>query len=140
MADKGFTARGVALRMAAAVLLVLATANPGRWSYVGWVYSVFPRITPLQAVAGIVLVIGWVMYVTATMRSLGAWGVLLLAALFAAIVWLVSSWGWLHLDHGSAYAWVALLATGLILGIGMCWSSVRRILSGQADVDEVSHD
>lgn len=140
MADKGFTARGVALRMAAAVLLVLATANPGHWSYVGWVYSVFPRITPLQAVAGIVLVIGWVMYVTATMRSLGTWGVVLLAALFAAIVWLVSSWGWLRLDHGAAYAWVALVVTGLILGIGMCWSSVRRILSGQADVDEVSHD
>ena len=31
----------------------------------------------------------------------------------------------------------ALVVTGLILGIGMCWSSLRRALSGQADVDEV---
>ena len=34
-------------------------------------------------------------------------------------------------------AWIALVVTGLILGIGMCWSSLRRTLSGQADVDEV---
>jgi hypothetical protein len=139
MADKGFSARGVALRMLAALVLVLVTANPGHYSYVGWVYTAFPHITPPQAVAGILLVIGWVMYVTATMRSLGGWGVLLLAALFGALVWLVASWGWLHLNQGKAWAWVALVVTGLILGIGMCWSSVRRILSGQADVDEVSH-
>jgi hypothetical protein len=75
--------------------------------------------------------------VTATLRSLGLFGVTLLAALMAALVWLAVQNGWLHLGGGSVLAWIAVIATGLILGVGMCWSFVRRRLSGQADVDEV---
>jgi len=34
-------------------------------------------------------------------------------------------------------AWVVLAAVGLVLGIGMSWSHVRRWLAGQAAVDRV---
>ena len=33
--------------------------------------------------------------------------------------------------------WVVLIALGLILGVGMSWSIVRRELTGQASVDDV---
>jgi Na+/melibiose symporter-like transporter len=131
------SASGVLARIAAALALVLLTFNPSGHSYYHWVAHAFPHLSALQVVAGIALAIGWVIYVTATRRSLGMFGVTLLMALFAALIWLAVQNGWLHLSGGTA-AWIVVLVTGLILGIGMCWSFVRRSLSGQADVDEVS--
>ena len=139
MAKDGIGPGGIAWRVAAALALVLATFNPGGHSYVHWVAQVFPHLGAAQAVAGIALLIGWVVYATATLRSLGALGVLLLLALFAALVWFAVDRGWLALGGSHVIAWIALVVTGLILGIGMCWSSLRRALSGQADVDEVDH-
>lgn len=137
MASEALGPGGIAWRVAAALGLVLVTFNPGGRSYVHWVAHDFPHLDAAQAVAGIALLIGWVIYATATLRSLGALGVLLLLALFAALVWFAVERGWLELRGGDVIAWIALAATGLILGIGMCWSSLRRALSGQADVDEV---
>ncbi|MGB8693565.1 MAG: DUF6524 family protein [Steroidobacteraceae bacterium] len=131
-------ASGVLARIAAALALVLSTFNPSGHSYYHWVARDFPHLSALQVVAGIALAIGWVIYVTATRRSLGMFGVTLLMALFAALIWLAVQNGWLHLSSGTAAAWIVVLATGLILGIGMCWSFVRRRLSGQTDVDQVS--
>ena len=128
---------GVLARVAAALALVLITFNPSGHSYFHWVAHDFPHLGPLQVVGGLLLLIGWITYATATLRSLGWLGVLLLLALFAALLWLASDSGWLHLNGGSALAWIAVIVTGLILGVGMCWSFVRRRLSGQTDVDEV---
>jgi hypothetical protein len=130
-------ASGALLRIAAALALVLLTFNPSGHSFAHWVAQDFPRLRPLQVIAGLLLLIGWITYVTATLRSLGLLGVSLMVALFAALVWLAVDSGWLHLAGGSALAWIAVLVTGLVLGVGMCWSFVRRRLSGQADVDEV---
>ena len=137
MANDGIGPGGIAWRVAAALALVLVTFNPGGRSFVHWVAQDFPHLSAAQGVAGIALLIGWVVYATATLRSLGVLGVLLLLALFAALVWFAVDRGWLALGGNHAIAWIVLVATGLILGIGMCWSSLRRALSGQADVDEV---
>jgi hypothetical protein len=138
MSTTNMGAGGALARIAAALVLVLLTFNPSGSSYYHWVAHDFPHVSALQAVGGLALIIGWVIYVTATRRSLGLFGVTLLLALFAALIWLAVQNGWLHLSGGKAAAWVVVLATGLILGIGMCWSFVRRRLSGQTDVDEVS--
>jgi hypothetical protein len=130
-------ALGVLARVLAALALVLLTFNPSGHSYFHWVAQAFPHFTPFQLVGGLLLLIGWITYTTATLRSLGLLGVTLLLALFAALLWLAMDSGWLHLQGGTALAWVAVIVTGLILGIGMCWSFVRRRLSGQTDVDEV---
>jgi len=131
-------AGGALARIAAALALVLLTFNPSGYSYSHWVAHDFPHITPVQALGGLGLAIGWVIYVTATRRSLGLFGVVLLLAVFAVLIWLAVDNGWLHLGGGTAMAWIAALATGLILGIGMCWSFIRRGLTGQTDVDEVN--
>ncbi len=130
-------ASGALARILAALALVLLTFNPSGYSYSHWLAQGFPHVSAAQVVVGLLLLICWVIYVTATLRSLGLFGVTLLLALFAALVWLAVQNGWMHLSGGSALAWIAVIATGVILGIGMCWSFVRRRLSGQTDVDEV---
>jgi hypothetical protein len=137
MESNSMGASGALARILAALALVLLTFNPSGYSYSHWLAQAFPHVSAAQVVVGLLLLICWVIYVTATLRSLGPVGVVLLLALFAALVWLAVQNGWLHLSGGSVLAWIAAVATGLILGIGMCWSFMRRRLSGQADVDEV---
>ena len=134
---EAFTPLGFALRLLAALVLVLCTFNPSGISYFHWVADVFPRIGPVQAIAGLVLLAGWIVYITATMRSIGLLGVVLVAAFFAAVVWLMTSWGWLDPHYGKAMAWVVLVISAIILAVGISWSHIRRRLTGQADVDEV---
>jgi hypothetical protein len=124
-------------RLLFAVALVLLTFNPTGHSYYHWLVDGFPSVSPTEAIAGLLLLIGWIFFVRTTLSSIGALGLLLMAALFAAIVWWIVSKGWLDVSNRSAMAWVVLLILGLMLGVGMSWSHVRRRISGQASVDRV---
>jgi hypothetical protein len=132
-----FDVVGFMWRLLFAMALVLLTFNPTGHSYYHWLADGFPAVQPLEAVAGILLLIGWVFFVRSTLAAMGVLGVGLMAALFAAIVWWMVSQGWLDVANRSAMAWVLLLILGLILGVGMSWSHIRRRLSGQASVDRV---
>jgi hypothetical protein len=134
---EAFTPLGFLLRLLAAIVLVLCTFNPTGYSYYHWVAEEFPRIAPLQAIAGVALLAGWIVYLTATMRSIGVLGIVLAVAFFAALIWLFSSWGWLDPHNATAMTWVVLLVSSTILAVGISWSHIRRRLTGQADVDEV---
>ena len=124
-------------RLLFAVALVLLTFNPTGHSYYHWLVDGFPSVSPAEAVAGILLLIGWVFFVRTTLSSIGTLGLVLMAALFAAIVWWIVGKGWLDVSDRSAMAWVVLLILGLMLGVGMSWSHIRRRISGQAAVDRV---
>jgi len=124
-------------RLVFSVALVLLTFNPTGHSYYHWLADGFPSVQPLAVVAGIALLGAWIFFVRSTMAAIGTLGVVLLLALFAAIVWWVVSQGWLDVSNRSAMAWVVLLILGLVLGIGMSWSHIRREVSGQASVDRV---
>ena len=124
-------------RLIFSVALVLLTFNPTGHSYYHWLADGFPSVQPLEVVAGIALLGAWIFFVRSTMAAMGTLGVVLLLALFAAIVWWVVSQGWLDVSNRSAMAWVVLLILGLVLGIGMSWSHIRREVSGQASVDRV---
>ena len=52
-------------------------------------------------------------------------------------MWVLIDRGLLSLDNVDLLTWVGLIGVGLILGLGMSWSHVRRMLSGQLDVDDV---
>ena len=124
-------------RLIFSVVLVLLTFNPTGHSYYHWLADGFPSVQPLEVVAGIALLGAWIFFVRSTMAAMGTLGVVLLLALFGAIVWWVVSQGWLDVSNRSAMAWVVLLILGLVLGIGMSWSHIRREVSGQASVDRV---
>ena len=89
---------------------------------------------------GILLIIGWVIFLRATLRSLGALGLILTFAFFGTLLWLVIDLGWVPADSMRiiVYAILAILST--VLGVGMSWSHIRRRISGQVDVDEVDED
>lgn len=131
------TASGVVLRFLFALLLVLLSYNPSGYSYFHWVYSTFSDITPYVVIAGIILLIGWGIYIKATLNSLGFIGIIALAALFACLVWLFIYWGFLSVDDISAMAWVIEVLLAAMLAVGMCWSHFTRRMSGQVDVDEI---
>jgi hypothetical protein len=132
-----FTAGSFLGRWLFAILLVFGTYNPSGYSYISWLLAEQTELGPVVAIMGLVLVIGWTIYLRATFLSLGWFGVILGTALFASIIWLVVSIGWLSLDSGGVIAYLALLLLSLILATGMSWSHIRRRLTGQFDVDDM---
>ena len=128
---------GFVLRWAVAFVLLALTFNPTEWNFVRWASAGWPADMPLIVLAGLILLTGYVIYLRATLRSIGGFGMALVAAIFAALIWVLIDFGILALDNRSLNVWLGLLVLSLILGIGLSWSIVRRRLSGQADVDDV---
>ena len=127
---------GLALRVGAAIALVLATFNPSEWSYLRWALAGVEQFTPAKAIVGLLLLAGWILYVRAAMQSIGLVGASLIATVLAAFVWLAVDQGWLELGNTSALVWIALVGLGLILGIGLSWSHFRRRITGQVDIED----
>lgn len=131
-----FTAVGFLGRWIFALALVAATYNPTQYSFVQWAMDAGTTFGPVIALAGLVLLICWLIFLRATFRSLGVIGIALGAALFGCFVWLFVDMGWLDMESTQALTWIALVLVSLILAVGLSWSHVRRRLSGQFDVDE----
>ena len=129
---------GFAIRLVATLVLVLATYNPSGWSFAHWVQNGFSNdgLGPEHFVAGIVILIGWVILLTATHRSMGTFGLILEALLFGGIVWLLVDFGVLSIDSVTKFTWVVLIILSLMLAIGLSWSHVWRRLTGQFEVDD----
>ena len=132
---------GFVLRWLFAFVLVAATYNPTSWNYVSWAASNwttgnFSNQLPLTLLFGLILIVGYVIYINATLRSIGLFGMLLLLAVVATLLWFLWDRGWLSLQNASINTWLGLLVLSAILGIGMTWSIVSRRISGQIDVDE----
>lgn len=144
MATK-FTTGNFLLRVAAAFALVFATYNPLKpYSYYEWAIAPaifdFSLFTPIQGLLGVILLIGWVIFLRATARSLSLFGILLAVALITTSIWVMVDQGWVSLDGSGAITWVILIGLSLVLAVGMSWSHIRRRMTGQLDVDEVDSE
>lgn len=128
---------GILLRWLFAFVLLAATYNPTQWNFVQWARTGYPDNLPLAVLCGLILLVGYIIYLRATLRSIGAFGMLLVAALVGAVIWVLIDWGWLTLENPRLNLWLGILALSAVLGIGLSWSLVRRRLSGQADIDDV---
>ena len=135
MARNDFDFTSFILRLLFATLLVFLTYNPSGFSWIG----MFNREVEMVYIAasGIVLLIGWVMFLRATWNSLGALGTVLAAAFFGVFIWLLVHWDLISLDNPTAITWVVMVVLSFVLAVGMSWSHVRRRLSGQYDTDEI---
>ncbi len=131
------SASGFIVRFIFALLLVVLSYNPSGYSFFHWAYDSMDQITPYVVIAGILLLIGWGVYINATLNSLGIVGVIVFAALFACIVWLFIYWGILSLDNTSSLVWAIEIILAALLAVGMSWSHFTRRMSGQVDVDEI---
>ena len=140
MAVKSIGWLGILLRFIAAVILVFMTYNPSEFSYYHWAKGSLPGIDPLVIFAGVVLLIGWTIFLRATVRSLGAFGLLLAFAFFGTLIWLLIYWNIVPADSMTAVTYIILVVISGVLGTGISWSHIRRRMTGQIDVDEVEGD
>lgn len=128
---------GFLLRWMIALVLLAVTFNPTRWNYVRWAQENFADQKSMVVLFGLLLLVGYIIYLRATLRSIGAFGMGLVLAIVAALLWVLYDFGWLSLDNQSFNLWLGIVALSLVLGVGLSWSHVRRALSGQADMDDV---
>jgi hypothetical protein len=125
---------GMLVRILFAVILVLATWNPAGVSYVQWALIDTSSFDATRALVGVVLLAAWILCVRATWVSLGLMGVVLAAVVIGVFVWWLVSVGIVATDQRT-FAWIVLVAVGVVLGIGMGWSLLRQKATGQVETD-----
>ncbi|MGR3503664.1 DUF6524 family protein [Pseudaestuariivita sp.] len=128
---------GFLIRWTCAFALLALTFNPTPFNYVGWAARSYQSDLPLVVLLGLLLTVGYIIYLRATLRSIGLFGMLLILAIVGAALWVLYDLGLLQLGNRDMTLWIGIIALSLVLGIGLSWSIVRRILSGQADVDDI---
>ncbi|WP_322865497.1 DUF6524 family protein [Aquicoccus sp. G2-2] len=128
---------GFLLRWVFAFLLITATFNPTQWNYLRWAEMNASEQLSLTVLLGLLLLVGYIIYLRATLRSIGAFGMFLVLAIVASLLWVLHDWGWLRLENNTQNTWIGILALSTVLGVGLGWSHIRRALSGQADMDMV---
>ena len=128
---------GILMRWLGAFVLLAATYNPTEWNYVRWAETNGAAQLPLTLFLGLILLVFYLVYLLATLRSIGKFGMILIAAIFGSGLWVLIDWGVVSLTNPAANTWLGLVALSLILGIGLSWSILRQRLSGQATVEEV---
>ena len=128
---------GFLLRWAFAFLLTASTFNPTPWNFVQWARQYYETHLSLVVLGGLVLFIGYIIYIRATLRSIGGFGMVLVLALVGCILWVLVDFGLLSLDDRTIALWIGNIALSFVLGVGLSWSLIRRALSGQADVDDI---
>jgi Family of unknown function (DUF6524) len=126
---------GVLVRLVAALAVVLLTYNPTGYSFYHWGLRDFANPTAVKALAGTLLLAGWVICIRAAFTSLGAIGLVLSALVLGSLVWVLTDYGILNPDRPSLLSWVSLIVIGIILGIGLSWSLLRTRVTGQVEVD-----
>ena len=122
----------------ASFVLDFSTYNDESFSYYNWAITPLPEITPVKAFVGLILIISWVIFIRATLRSLGPIGIGLVIALFGTVFWMIIDWEIVSPSNVKAMTYIVQLILCFILAIGMSWSHVRRRFSGQVDADDVA--
>lgn len=140
MAYTPITWAGIGLRFLAALVLVFATYNPSGYSFYHWGIQQINDFSVIKLFVAIVLLIGWTVYIRATLRSLGAFGLFLAFAFFGTLIWLIVDTGIISVENIDVVLYLVLIIASAILTTGMSWSHIRRRISGQVDMDDIDDD
>jgi hypothetical protein len=127
---------GFLVRWLVAFVLLALTFNPTDLNFVRWANASWNEQTSFVVLFGLVLLVIYVVFLTAVLRGIGAVGVTLVLAVVAALVWVLVDLGWLSLENPGAMTWVAILALSVVLAVGMYWGILWRRISGQIEVDD----
>lgn len=128
---------GIFTRWLAAFLLLAATFNPTQYNYISWLRDHGDNNLSVAVLVGLIIAVGYIIFLRATLRSIGSLGMFLVLAIVGALVWVLYDFGILRLENQSLNVWLGIFALSVVLGIGLGWSHVRRSLTGQTDVDDV---
>jgi hypothetical protein len=140
MATTRFSFQSYLIRLFLAILLVFSTYNPTGHSYIHWILREmsFEHLI-FKLFIGMVVLIGWIVFLRATMLSLGKIGLILTIGFFGILFWLIVDLlqNWIPLQGLTFIQYFLLLIISFVLATGMSWSHVRKRLTGQVDVDDV---
>jgi len=128
---------GFLIRWLFAFVLLVVTYNPTRWNYVEWTMANWQSKLSISVFLGLLIIIGYIIYLRATVRSIGLFGMFLVLSVFGTLIWVLYDQGWVNLTNPTVNTWAGIFALSVVLAIGLSWSIVRRRLSGQADVDDI---
>jgi hypothetical protein len=128
---------GFVIRWLFAFLLLAATYNPTEWNYVAWSMANVDTNLSMTVLLGLVLFVGYIIYLRATLRSIGIFGMILILTVVGTLLWVLFDQEVISLDNPTVNTWIAIVALSIVLAIGLSWSIVRRKLTGQADMDDV---
>lgn len=124
---------GVVARTLLVMLLVYGTYNPGGYSYYHWITEGGGDLVASKLCVGLVLLLGFIICINATIRSLGVLLLLLAIALIVAAIWQLSAVGWIDLTDGLERTLVAEGAIVAVFSAGVPFSQLRFRLVGQKD-------
>ena len=128
---------GFVIRWIFAFVLLAATYNPTEWNYVRWSMANADTNLSVTVLLGLILFVGYIIYLRATLRSIGIFGMILILAVVGTLLWVLFDQGVISLDNPTVNTWIAIVALSIVLAVGLSWSIVRRRLTGQADMDDV---
>lgn len=128
---------GFVIRWVFAFVLLVVTYNPTEWNYVRWGMANVDSNLSMTVLFGLILGVGYIIYLRATLRSIGIFGMILILAVVGTLLWVLFDQGVISLDNPTVNTWIAIVALSIVLAVGLSWSIVRRRLSGQADVDDI---
>lgn len=128
---------GILSRWLAAFSLLAVTFNPTQYNYVSWLRDHGDANLSIAVLVGLVLAVAYIIFLRASLRSIGAFGMFLILAIVGAMLWVLYDFGVLRLNNQSFNVWLGIFALSVVLGIGLGWSHVRRALTGQTDVDDI---
>lgn len=128
---------GFLVRWLFAFGLLGATYNPTQWNFVRWSMANYQNMLSVTVLIGLILLVGYIIYLRATLRSIGLFGMLLVLAVAGTLIWVLFDQGVIDLSNPTINTWLSIMVLSLVLAIGLSWSIVRRKLSGQADMDDV---
>ena len=141
MATDRFSWSSLGLRLLAALLLVFATYNAEGFSYFHWALQPLREsagsFNAIKFLAGILLIVGWVVVLQAARRSIGILGAVLVIAVCAGVIWLLIDYNVVRASSTKGITRVVLIAVSVVLAVGMSWSHVNRRITGQSDTDVV---
>lgn len=127
---------GFLIRWVSAFVLLTLTFNPTEMNYVRWATTNWQDQMPIAVLGGLVLMVAYVLFLTAVLRGIGRTGVVLILAVLAALIWVLADLGWISLENPTSNTWIALIALSVVLAVGMYWGILWRRLSGQLEVDD----
>ena len=128
------------IRFIFAILVVFATYNPEGASYYHWIEEEFPTFNVYKGFVGVILIIGWIILIRATIGSLGMIGIILAVAFFGLLIWLMFDVFNIPTDSVRVVTYIVQVMIVCVLSIGVSWSHIRRRISGQVDTDEIERD
>ena len=128
---------GFVIRWVFAFVLLAATYNPTEWNYVRWSMTNADTNLSMAVLLGLILGVGYIIYLRATLRSIGIFGMVLILAVVGTLLWVLFDQGFISLDNPTVNTWIGIVALSIVLAVGLSWSIVRRRLTGQTDVDDI---